>query len=235
MSKIIAITGANGSGKTATAIQLALACEAKKETVLLVFGDSVLPPKAYLCKPDDAISLGQLLTMLNLTDKIILESVTTITANMGIIGYCAGETGKDYPQVTRTGTTRFLDEISIMADTIIFDITRSEDLFSQVVLDKADIVLQVINATVKGAAWCKKNRQYLERKTKWVLNDVRREQALEAFPNEESIVLPHALKLAENIEEMSAFQKISDKRYCKAMEILYQKIAIQKKNIRMVR
>lgn len=234
MSRIIALTGAPGCGKTTTAIQLAREHEKQGEAVILVFCDSSAPPKEYLCPADDATSLGKLLTAIELNDKAILQGVTAISSHMGIMGYNPGETAQSFPSLTRPGVSQFFKQLSLVATTIILDIDASEPIFA-LAFEHTDLIMSVLGANVKSAAWEKHVPKLYARKRHSLLNNVQRGQPTDMLPCDSGIYLPHCNEAAAGLESGTLFHPIQDKKYQKGIQQLYHATAINKKDVHMKR
>ena len=157
--KVITIMGSQGSGKTTAALKLALTLSTLKKNVIVVFCDPftpVIPTVLPAHVPHDT-SLGSLLTASALTQTTILNACVTTEKNdyISLLGYCAGESLMNYPQITRERAIEFFVLLRYLADYIIIDCTSTfeADPTSIVAIELADRVLKLATANLKGVSY----------------------------------------------------------------------------------
>ncbi len=224
MANFIAVTGASGSGKTTVASQLAVSISTMGENTLLVFCDGLVPPKSYLCQEDDSLSLGHLLTAVELTEKDIFQGMTSLTDHLAIMGYNHDETAANYPPLTQTGTARLLEKLQVFDGTVIFDCSGSDELFSRCAMLLANQTIAVLEPNAKNAAW--KSVQSLPQTTITVLNKLAKHQPLELFETDYSILHSDTISLKMEVGEL--FSKCSDKEFSKVLDSIADVLLIKK-------
>ncbi len=229
MAKIIPVIGSPGSGCTTIAIQLAMQCAAKNETVTVIFADPILPPKSYLIKEVQGESLGSLLSAAELPEKQLLSGMDAVSSEVGTVGYTAGDKLYNFPVPSTAGCERLLQKSSMLSDTVILDIgSRLSDRLAIVALEQADATIVCVDGTLKSVAW-KTGLPEIPHTT-MVANALYGTQTAQA-----DIFLPFAADLKQQTEEFDSFQLYKEKQYLKSMQQLYQKTNIKKKNLTLVR
>lgn len=157
--KVIAVMGSQGSGKTTAALKLALALSALKKNVIVVFCDPFTPviPTVLPANITHDTSLGSLLTAPVLIQTTILNACVPAEKNdyISLLGYRAGESLMNYPQITRERAVEFFVLLRYLADYIIVDCTSSfeADPASIVAIELADRVLKLGTANLKGVSY----------------------------------------------------------------------------------
>ena len=157
--KILAIMGSPGSGKTTTAVKLAVALAKKKQNAIVVFCDPFTPVIPTLLPPDTAhdTSLGELLTAPGLTQAAILNACVPVPENeyVSLLGYKGGESLMMYPKITRDKAVELFVSLRYLADYIILDCAAvfEADPASFVGIEIADRVLRLGTANLKGISY----------------------------------------------------------------------------------
>lgn len=217
-SKVIAVMGSQGSGKTTAALKLALALSAAKKNVIVVFCDPftpVIPAVLPAHVPHDT-SLGSLLTAPALTQTTILNACvpTEKSDYISLLGYCAGESLMHYPQITREKAVEFFVLLRYLADYIIVDCTSTfeADPASIVAIELADRVLKLGTANLKGVSYYLTHNPMLAdsrfRKNthSTVIGNLKTGQDWEAASQQlggADFVLPYAPELEQQYDELA--------------------------------
>ena len=158
-TKILAITGANSSGKTTLAFKIAKELEKNDKEVCIISFDTLSPLATIKDNYENYnVSLGYLLTKdTSLSQREIYSSMIPITDKISIISYIYGDMKDKYPKLVQGKVRDFIDLInSDMVDYIIIDaganILKVEN---RVVLQMANKILKVVEPTYKSIAYNK--------------------------------------------------------------------------------
>lgn len=229
MAKMIAVTGAPGSGSTTVSIQLAMKCAEQGETVCIIFCDNRLPPKAYAIKNPKEDSLGKILAAQEITDRLLLSAMDAVSDDVGVLGYCAADHPYSYPEPTAASCQSFLKKASLLVTTLIVDIgSETQTKLSAAAFEQADVVIVCVDGSVKASSW--KVRLHRPEKYITVLNDLGKNSAFDA-----EILLPYSADLAQQNEEQAAFRLCRDKKYRSALRKLYEATDVKKKKLTLIR
>lgn len=160
MSKLIAIWGPPGAGKTTLSVKLALALQAQMAMhVYTVFADTTTPTLPVLfptMKSDEMYSMGFALSKVHATNMEI-EACTVTTKehpDLAFLGYKDGENHFSYPAADVEKNQRFLMTLSEMADAVIVDCTSVPNELSRAAMTNADIIFRVVSPDLKSVAFC---------------------------------------------------------------------------------
>jgi len=159
LDKVLAVMGSPGSGKSTTAVKLALSLAAHRKNVIIVFCDPFTPviPGIVPAGVAHDRSLGSLLTAPALTQKDILDSCVPVRESryISLLGYRAGESLMQYPQITRDQVTRLFVSLRYLADYVIIDCSSvfEADPASIIAIEVADVVLRLGTANLKGISY----------------------------------------------------------------------------------
>ena len=229
MAKLLAVIGCPGSGSTTLATQLALYCTKQKETVSLVFADPVLPPKSYLIRNPKQSSLGTLLSSTDLSEKQILSAMDAVTDSLGVLGYACGDRLHHFPAPSSTTCTTLLKKLSLCSDTVIVDIgSRLEDKLAMTALEQADMVVAVIDGTLKSVAWQAILPVFSHGVT--VANQL--QSTLTATAD---FLFPYFPDLQQQMQELQGFALFQNKQFLPTMQLLHQKVNVPKKQLSLTR
>lgn len=159
-SKLIAVNGPPGSGKTTLALKLAQEIhEITKKHVLYISPDTTIPAMGLIFprrEKEDLHSLGAALENVNLayTDFLSVIATTKAMPNMGYLGYTSGEGPYSYATPREN---KIIDMFRILREHfeyIFVDCDRNrEDMISSVACGLADYVIQVINPDIKSISY----------------------------------------------------------------------------------
>ncbi|WP_395547483.1 MULTISPECIES: hypothetical protein [unclassified Lacrimispora] len=223
-SKVIAVMGSQGSGKTTAALKLALALSAAKKNVIVVFCDPFTPviPAVLPAHVTHDTSLGSLLTAPALTQTTILNACvpTEKSDYISLLGYCAGESLMHYPQITREKAVEVFVLLRYLADYIIIDCTSTfeADPASIVAIELADRVLKLGTANLKGVSYYLTHNPMLAdsrfRKDthSTVIGNLKTGQDWEAAAQQlggADFVLPYAPELEQQFDELALLMPLT--------------------------
>ena len=155
-TRILAITGANGSGKTTIALNIAKELENNDKEVCIVNFDTIHPLSTLKKNYENYnVSLGYILTKeTTTTQKDIYTSMIPLTDKISIISYIYGDIEDKYPKLLSNRIKDFIDLLIGTVDYIILDcsanIIRIENRTSMQVADK---ILNIIEPTYKNIAY----------------------------------------------------------------------------------
>lgn len=150
MSKLIAVWGSPGSGKTSFASSLAYTISKDNHNVILVSTDDITPIVPVLLPIEDKIenlSIGKILQATDITDELVHKNSVTIKENeyLALIGYAQKENSTSYVKNSEEKSSDFILHISHKADYVIIDCSSDilRNKLSKVALQQAEIVFQI--------------------------------------------------------------------------------------------
>ena len=157
---MIAVWGSPSSGKTTTAIKLALEISKAKKNVIVVFDDIFCPSIPVLLPLFDgkAKSIGKVLTSPSMDQKSILENLISPiedNSNIAFLGYTKGENPLTYAEYTQERATDFLILLKHLTDYVIIDCSSviTESIITLLSLGMADKVIRLTTADFKGVSY----------------------------------------------------------------------------------
>jgi len=157
---MIAVWGSPSSGKTTTAIKLALEISKAKKNVIVVFDDIFCPSIPVLLPFFDgkAKSIGKVLTSSSMEQKSILENLISPiedNSNIAFLGYTKGENPLTYAEYTQERATDFLILLKHLTDYVIIDCSSviTESIITLLSLGMADKVIRLTTADFKGVSY----------------------------------------------------------------------------------
>ena len=154
MSKMIAVCGSPGSGKTTASLKIAqeLYYE-KKGTILFLSPDINIPAMAYIfphSKDSDLFSIGKALDKTSIFKEDVMKQIVSVKTmlNFGFLGYKASENKYSYPRPTED---KVLALFRAMKELLTFrGLTAGpDDLISRMAMTEADSVVQMITPDIK--------------------------------------------------------------------------------------
>ncbi len=160
MSKVIAITGGPGSGKTSLALKLAQEIYFMKQGVVIFLSpDLTIPAMAQIfpnAKPGELYSLGVALDKTDIYREDIYRQLVSVKTmkDFSFLGYKLGENQYSYPRPTEDKVEGLFRALREIADYIVVDCTCDRnDLISEMAMGKSDVLIQVVNPDMKCMAY----------------------------------------------------------------------------------
>lgn len=107
MSKMIAVCGSPGSGKTTAALKIAQELYYEKKGVILFLSpDMSVPAMAYIfphCKDSDLFSIGKALDKTDIFKEDVMKQIVSVKTmlNFGFLGYKAQENKFSYHRLNK--------------------------------------------------------------------------------------------------------------------------------------
>jgi MinD-like ATPase involved in chromosome partitioning or flagellar assembly len=160
MSKIIAVWGCPGSGKTTFCAKLAMLINKVYPTkVICILADPVMPALPVLFpnkKAGDMRSVGAVLSWTEITQDTVLKNLVTAEQQreVGFLGYIDGENRYSYPDFSSDKPAALFDAASALADYVVVDCgaALSEPL-SFAALSKADKIFRLHKPDLKAISF----------------------------------------------------------------------------------
>jgi len=159
MSKMIAVWGSPGSGKTSFAVKLACAIyEQYSATVLLLSVDMKTPSLPVLFpgrKSDELTSVGVPLSKTEITQNEVIKSIITLKdkLNFGVLGFKDGENKYSYPSFDSKKANELLAIMQGLAHIVIIDCRSDMDELSKAAVQRADAVIRLASPDLKSVAF----------------------------------------------------------------------------------
>lgn len=160
MSKIIAVCGSQGSGKTTAALKVAQEIYYGKNGSVIYFSpDLNVPCMAYLfphSKESELYSIGVALDKTDITREDVVKQIVTVKTmrNFGFLGFKNGENRYSYPHPTEDKITDLFQAMRDIADFVVVDCTSDpDDLISNMARVDAETVVQMITPDLKCLAY----------------------------------------------------------------------------------
>ncbi len=158
-SRIVAVWGSPSSGKTVTSMKLAREISARKQNVIVIFADLFCPVLSTVMPGVDVRSrtLGSLLSKPHIKQIDIMQAAIPCPKHeyIAFIGYKNGDNIFTYSEFMAERVVQFLNELRELADAVIIDCSSvlTEDGFTTIALQKADRVLRLCTADLKGVSY----------------------------------------------------------------------------------
>ena len=164
MSKLIAVNGPPGSGKTITSLKLAQEIYAiTHKSVMFVSPDHVIPTMGIIfphSKQAKIQSIGKTLDRTNIyqDDVIAATNTTKFMENFGYLGYKTGEDQFTYPAPTDGKITDMFQSMKQIAEYIVVDCDRDQnEQISSLARGYADHVISLFNPNLQSMSFYGQN------------------------------------------------------------------------------
>lgn len=240
MSKIIAATGAPGSGKTTAAFKIAqeIYCGTSDNRVIFLSPDSLVPSVALLFpnyRPDELYSLGAVFDGTDICAEDVLKNsvVTKTMKNFLCLGYKAGENRYSYPEPTSDKADALFKALREIAGYIVVDCTSQEnDLVSKKALVCADSVVLVVSPDIKSMAYLSANMNSLGSVSEnclKVLNITEKEifspvEDVKTTLKDVCCTLPYSRQLKQQMLDGRLQERTTDRKYLTGLSALTKKL-----------
>ncbi len=237
MSKIIAIFGHPGSGKTGFGVKLAQQlCQKTGGTVYFLSPDTSAPTLSYLFphrKRSDLHSLGKALDRTSVQQNhIIQHTVTTKELPMlGYLGYMVGESKYSYPLPTRDKVEALFSHLSALAEYIVVDCTGDpEDAISRYALRNCYQAIRLVTPDLKCMGYWQSATDFsIPTHTLNVLNENEGNVypptvEVKAFFEGLDVSLPFSLELKKQAITGSLSSSLADKKYKAALDEIVRRV-----------
>lgn len=158
-TQMLAVWGGPCSGKTTTAVKLAMAVASHKKNVVILMCDFTAPAPQTLLP--DAItngkSLGELLSLPSISQEDILRRCIPLGKSpyISLLGYQRGDNSFTYAKYSKERAIDLITLLRHVADYIIIDCdsTFSFDVLGAVALETADTVLRLCTCDLKSLSY----------------------------------------------------------------------------------
>ena len=234
MSKMIAVTGAPGSGKTTFSVKLAETLYSRsrgKSSVIVVFTDNVTPTIPVVFpnhKSEEIFSIGAVLSKPDFFADDIASNIvmTKGKMNLGFLGYKEGENIHSYPTYTKAKAKYFYEILSGITDYVIVDCMSLPDAnhLTSVALEQSDRIIRLSTPELKCISFQISQHKlfatmgYIRSREMIVMNIPRQELTLAAQDAKSHLgkvtySLPYSALLMEQYMEGNMALTLKDKRY----------------------
>lgn len=159
MSKLIAVWGAPGSGKTSFAAKLALSIYDHYSTTVLMLSCDCQTPSLPVLFPkrraDELYSVGAVLSKADITQEDVIRSIVTLEKkqNFGILGYKDSENKYTYPKYDDAKAVALLTLLKSLADFVVVDCGSELTGLSSAAIKTADTVLRLAVPDLKSMSY----------------------------------------------------------------------------------
>ncbi len=153
---LLAVWGSPGSGKTVTAVKIAVYLAERGRQVILLLCGSAAPELPCLCPAPEPRSLGSVLSAAHVTRNLLRNHlVSSPLENLRLLGMRRGENARSYPPGGSAQAGELLNCLRAEADCVVCDCAASltEDALSLRALLEADRVLRLSPGGAKAASF----------------------------------------------------------------------------------
>lgn len=168
-SRVLAVWGSPGSGKTTVSVKLAKYLADQHRNVLLLFCDATAPMLPCVCPPaelEGGHSLGSVLAAAHITPNLIRHNCVTHkrVSHLTILGMTKGENVFTYPPYTAELAAELITGLREVAPYVVIDCGSAiaHDILSAVSLMEADAVLRLVNCDLKSVSFLSSQLPLLE-------------------------------------------------------------------------
>ena len=161
MSKIIAVWGSPGSGKSMFCSILAKMLTRDKQKLIIINADAGTP-MLPIWLPDQIIettaSIGRVLTAVEIDTTLVAGKVTVLKDYpfIGLMGYSAGENPLSYPELRYDTILQLVDAAAKLVDYVILDCSSNiTNIFTPAAIESADTIIRILTPDLKGVNYLK--------------------------------------------------------------------------------
>lgn len=166
-SKMAAVWGSPGSGKTTTAVKIAKALGERKQNVIVVGCDEHTPLLPLLLTANaDVPSLGDVLSADQLSQIDVLRHCVPYGKSryISLLGYRLGENMMSYPEYSIQRASELLSHLRSLADFVLIDCSSQLDnVLTAAAMKEADVTLKILNADPKSLIYFRSAAPLLQR------------------------------------------------------------------------
>lgn len=240
MSKVIAVTGSPGSGKTTTAVKIAQEIQAHKNGIVLYVSlDWTVPSLSYIFpqhKSTELFSIGKIFDLIDIYKEDVLKQTVTTKEmpNLGYLGFKSGENRYSYPFPTEDKIISFFEILKSLSDFVIVDCTNnSDDIVTEYAIKNADRIIEIISPDLKGITYLSSiaKDQFTAEQSLKVINITYNNLYL---PIQEvkkccdgintKLTLPFSSELEKQAITGTLSSRLSDKRYTSALSEILKEV-----------
>ena len=167
MSKVIAIWGSSGSGKSMFSCILAKALTKNKQKAIIINAD-MSTPMLPVWLPDQIVengaSIGQVLSALEIDTALVASKVTVLKPYpfIGLMGYAGGENPLSYPEVKYDMILSLISAAAKLVDFVVLDCSANmTNFFTPASIEAADVVIRILTPDLKGVSYLKAHQALL--------------------------------------------------------------------------
>lgn len=167
MSKIIAVWGSSGSGKSMFCCILAKSLTQNKKKAIIINAD-LSTPMLPVWLPDQIIetgvSVGQVLSSPEIDTTLVASKVTVLKNYpfIGLMGFAAGENPLSYPEIKYSTVQTLVTAASKLVDYVILDCSSNmTNFFTPAAIEAADTVVRILTPDLKGVNYLKAHQPLL--------------------------------------------------------------------------
>lgn len=167
MSKIIAVWGSAGSGKSMFCCILAKALTQDKKKAIIINAD-LSTPMLPVWLPDQIIetgtSVGQVLSSTDIDTSLVASKVTVLKSYpfIGVMGFTAGENPLSYPEIKYDTVRSLVANAAKLVDFVLLDCSSNmTNFFTPAAIESADTVVRILTPDLKGVNYLKAHQPLL--------------------------------------------------------------------------
>lgn len=168
MSKIIAVWGNSGSGKSVFCCILAKALTRSKQKAIIINADSSVP-MLPVWLPEEIVetnsSVGQVFSSLDIDTALVASHVTVLKAYpfIGLMGYATGENPLSYPELQYEKVKQLIYAAAKLVDFVILDCSSNmTNLFTPAAIEAGDHVIRILTPDLRGIHYLKAHQPLLQ-------------------------------------------------------------------------
>lgn len=225
-SKMLAVMGSGGCGKTTLCCKLAARLAVKRRNVIVVFCDPFTPAIPYILPAgvEHPVSLGHLLTAPVVTQADVLAACVPLENSeyVSLLGYRARESTLSYPEIQAEKAAEFFALLRPLAECIIIDCATAfeADVVSIMALRSADRILRMGGGNLHGVSYFQshvpmlRDSAYRPEEHLRAMGNIRPGQEWEAVAEQyggADFVLPHTTELCRQYDELALFDPLTGK------------------------
>ena len=156
MSKIIAVWGSPGSGKSVFCCILAKVLTRNKQKAIIINADAGTP-MLPIWLPDQIIetsaSIGQVLSAVAIDTSLVASHVTVLKSYpfIGLMGYSAGENPLSYPEFHYEMVLQLIAAAAKLVDFVILDCSSNmTNVFTPAAIESGDLIARILTPDLRG-------------------------------------------------------------------------------------